>query len=1222
MELPVLCKATTKGLLHSHSAPGAACRPFKTGNAGKTFLIMRMLIVLMLATALQVSAKTYSQKVTVSSGDISLEKTFRLFKKQTGYSFLCNQELLEKAEHLNLSIKDLPLKEALDACFAGLPLTYTIKEPEKIVFIEAKAAPHLSPKEVLETIVPPVDVHGTITNEKGEPLAGVSVVIAGKEGGTSTDSKGYFKIEADENDVITLSYVGYESHKFKVKAGNMVMEIKFSMQPVVAEGSDLVIIGVQRQTKRNTTSSISSINGKQIENLPVASPDQLLQGRIPGLNVQVISGEPGIAPTMVIRGNTRVSQNIGGGFASNANNAGFGGPNSGLADQARALSGPLYVIDGVPINTEDIANSIDATGTNYLAGINVNDIEKIDVQKDAVATAAWGSRGANGVVYITTRRGRSKTPEFRVNVYSGVTEQPKLLSTTTGAQERRQKLQLLREYGGPGFVNTLPQMLTDSLNPYFNNATDWQGLFYRNGIIKNADASMSAATDVVNYRLSANYYDEQGVIEAFGFKRYSLRGNFDFKINPKLNSQFIFGISREDRQRGRKYNNSDDNTPVSSFNIPASFYKLTAFDSLNFSGLYDKLRNSNINNLYSASLTLNYDIIKGLRLTSQGSANITTSDRDYFQPSNIDQVQANIGNNQRSYAESDKGTYSSFFLSNTLNYAKSLNAGNNHTHNLVLTGSQQFSRDVFTTSYTAGYDIPSNDIQVVGGVPQQSLFGNSGYGASAILSFLGQLQYDFDKKYILYAGDRADASSRFGKNSKWGYFPSAGVGWVMSDEKFMKGTSNWLSFLKLRASYGRSGQNALDYYAIFNTYQLSGTYNGAPTIQPSYTNGLTKDNLTWSKTEQKNIGIEANFLKNRIYLVADVYDKLTKGDFFDFNLPFFTGYQSISFNANDLWVSNRGVEVSLTTHNLSPHGKLQWTSSLNFAFNKNIIAKLPNNNRTFLVDDPYGVTRIYSVGHPIYQMFQMQYQGVYNNLNQIPFNPLTGNRLTYFKTYHNVRPGDPIWKDQNGDYDVWSDEDNGDAFADRIPTGNPNPLITGGFVNDFSYKNFSLTIISVFSLKRDIINTFYQNQFASVFNFPSSYGSLVDFASRRLPSLDGLNYWVPSAASKDPNGYHANFPALNPYGGNFYQFLPFSTMFNEKGDYFKIKSLVMGYRIEDALIQRLKLKGARVYGIIDNVYTFKRSTVPDPELVDQLGVYTGGAFPIPRKFTLGVEITF
>ncbi|MGN6402868.1 MAG: SusC/RagA family TonB-linked outer membrane protein [Flavisolibacter sp.] len=1039
-------------------------------------------------------------------------------------------------------------------------------------------------------------VTGKVQSAEGEPLSGATVKLKGSNIGTATNANGEFSIQVPQGATLVISYVGYQTKEVKVKSSES-LSIKLSPS-TNNQLSDVVIVGVQKQTKRTTTSSISSISGKQIENLPVASPDILLQGRVPGLNVQVVSGEPGVAPTMVVRGNTRVSQNIGG------------------IDQARALSGPLYVIDGVPVNPEDVGNSIDATGTNYLAGINVNDIESIDVQKDAAAAAAWGSRGANGVIYITTRKGRSKRPEFRVNVYGGVTEQPELLPTVTGAEERAQKIALAKQYGTPGQMANLPQLLTDSLNPYFNNATDWQGLFYRNGVIKNVDMSMSAATDVVNYRLSANYYNEQGVIKAFGFKRYSMRGNFDFKISPKLNSQLVIGLSKSDRQRGRKYNNSDDNTPVSSFNIPGSFYRLTSFDSLNFTGLYDKLRNENNNNWYSASLTLNYDILKGLRFTTQGSANVTTSDRDYFQPTDIDQVQAAGGNNQRSYAEANKGTYTNYFLSNTLNYFKSLEAGS-HSHNFVATLSQQFTRDIYKTSIAAGYDVPSNDIQVVQGIPQQSLYAYSSYGASSILSYLGQVQYDFDKKYILYAAQRADASSRFGASSKWGYFPSVGAGWVISDEKFMSGTQNWLNFLKLRASYGQTGSQSPDYYAPYNSYQLSGTYNGVPVIQPSYTNGLTKDNLTWAKTEQKNIALESQLFNNRISLTIDAYDKLTKGDYFSFNLPFYTGYDAVTFNANDLWVNNRGVEFTLSTHNFSPQHKLQWNTQLNLAFNKNVIAKLPNNNRTFIQDDYYGVTRIYSVGQPIYQMFQMEYLGVYNNFNEIPFNPATGQRITYFKGNHTVQPGDPVWRDVNGDYDVWSDEDNGDGFGDRVPTGDPNPKFTGGLVNDFSYGNFNLTVIGVFAFKRDVINSFDQNQLYSVFN----NGGINSFAKTRLPDLNSYNYWTPAGAVKDPT-YKAGFPALNPFGNNFYQFLPFSSMFNEDGSYFKVKSLILGYRLPKKITDKIKLNGVRFYGVMDNVLILKNSSLPDPELVNELGVYTGGAYPIPHKFTFGVDVQF
>ena len=1142
------------------------------------------------------------KKISIEVKKETIKYVLQLISKKAEVKFVYSAEKIPAAEIVSLSAENESLETVLNQLLSPFDVVYEVSENQIILKKRTQQAQFENDSAVAfkrEELSAPVNtVSGKVIDEKGHPLAGVSVTENSKNG-TVTDEDGTFSLILKTNSTsLNFSYVGYEAQKVSIKG-------KTNISVILLEDNgkksldDVVVVGVQRQTKRTTTSAISSISGKQIENLPVASPDQLLQGRIPGLNVQITSGEPGVAPTMVVRGNTRVSQNV-----------------SGI-DQARALSGPLYVIDGVPLNPEDISSSIDATGTNYLAGINVNDIESIDVQKDAAATAAWGSRGSNGVIYITTRRGRSKRPEFRVNMYGGATQRPNLIPTVTGAEERSQKLALVKEYGTPASLYNLPQLLTDSTNPYFNNATDWQGLFYRNGAIKNVDFSMSAATDAVNYRLSGNYYNEDGVIKAFGFKRYSIRGNFDFKINPKLTSQLIIGLSKSQRQRGRKYGSSDDNTPVSSYAIPSSFYHLTSFDSLNYMGLYDKLRNDNENDLYSASLTINYDIIKGLRFTTQGAATANISERDYFQPANIDQVQAAVGNNQRSYAEANRGTYNNYFLSNTLNYSKAFNAGKDHTHNLAITASQQFTRDMYKTSLAAGYDIPSNDIEVVDGVPQQGLKASSSYGASAILSYLGQVQYDFDKKYILYGAQRADASSRFGASSKWGYFPSGGIGWVISDEKFMSHTQGWLNFLKLRASYGLSGQNSQDYYAPYNSYQLSGTYNGNPVIQPSYTNGLTKDNLTWSKTTQKNLALEAQLFNNRISVVVDGYDKLTKGDYFNFNLPFYTGYDQVSFNANDLWVNNRGVELTLSTHNFSPKSKFQWNTQLNLAYNKNVIAKLPNNNRTFIQDDYYGITRIYSVGQPIYQMFQMQYMGVYNNVSEIPFNPVTGKRVTYFKGNHVVQPGDPIWKDVNGDYDVWSDEDNGDAFGDRVPTGNPNPMITGGLVNDFSYGNFTLTVISVFAFKRDIINSFDQSQLYSVFN----NGGIQTFAQRRLPDLSRYNYWTPTAATKDEN-YKAGFPAMNPFGNNFYQFLPFSSMFNEKGDYFKIKSLILGYRLPQTFIQRLKLNGARIYGVIDNLATFKSSNIPDPELVNELGVYTGGAFPIPRKFTFGIDVQF
>jgi len=1043
-------------------------------------------------------------------------------------------------------------------------------------------------------------ITGIVEDAKtNSPLEGATIALKGAKKTTVSKAGGTFELTVPAGKVaLQITFVGYQLKT--VTVGENESHVVVNLTESTNQLSDVVIVGVQTQSRRTSTSAISTVLSKDIENLPAPSVDQLLQGKVAGLNVQVTSGEPGVAPTVVIRGNSKVSTGIG------------DDPN---VSQARAMSGPLYVIDGIPVNPSDIDNAMDATGTNYLAGINTNDIASVEVQKDAAATAAWGSRGANGVIYITTKRGTSATPEFRVNVYGGVVLQPQLLQTSTGAAERQQKMNIINTYATPEQLNNLPQILTDKYNPYFNNSTDWQGLFYRNGSVKNVDATVSAATKIVNYRVSMNYYNEDGIIKSFGFQRYSFRGNFDFKISPKLNSQFIIGLSKSDRQRGMKYNNSDDNTPVSGSSQPSSFFLLTGFDSANFTGLYDKMRNRNINDQYSMSATINYNILPDLRYSFQGSANISSSARDYFQPSN-DAVAAYA---RPSYAESDKGSYSTYFFSNNINFFKHFNTASQHVHNITFTGSQQFSSDVSNSNNVGGYYVPSNNIQVVQGIPQANLSGSSNYASDAMLSFLGQLQYDFDGKYIMYASYRGDASSRFGANSKWGYFPAVGAGWIISDENFMSKTKNVISFLKLRGSYGITGDQSPDFYAPWNQYTVSGTYNGATAIQPDYNNGLTKNNLTWSRLYQKDVGVDARLFNNKINLTVDLYDKLSKGGFYDFKLPFFTGFNSVNFNANDLWVSNRGVDLTLSTNRLISIGKLKWDMQFTLSHNKNLLARLPNNNRTFVITDWYGTDRIYSVGQPVYEMFQLKYAGVYNNASQIPFDPLTGKSLTYFKGNHTVVPGDPIFVDVNNIGDVWTDEDNGSQFGDRVPMGDPNPKYTGGWTNYFTYNNFSMSVTSIFTWKRTVVNTFFQQQISSIVGGYSS--SIYTFANGRLPDMSGLNYWTPQGAKADPN-YKAGFPSINPFGASYYQFIPISSMFNEDGSYFKIKNIMLAYELEKAWIERMKLKGARIYATVDNVLTLKKGTMPNPELVDQLGIYTGGTYPMPTKVTLGVDVQF
>ncbi len=1029
-------------------------------------------------------------------------------------------------------------------------------------------------------------VSGVILDQKnGTPLEGATISLKGG-GSAVADAAGRFRLSVPAGkQTLVVSFVDYDPKTIELGAGQDILTVRLSEKTNKNLG-DVVVVGYQRQSMKKTTSSVQVVSGKSIENLPAPSFESLLQGKVSGVNIQNFSGAPGVRNTFTVRGNSTIVTDL------NSN-----------VDDAKTLSTPLYVIDGIPMSISDL-ESVSSTGTNYLAGINVNDIESIMVQKDAAATAVWGSRGANGVILIKTKRGRVGKPQLRAGVYSGLVEKPKLMRTVAGAEERAQKLDLMRVYSNYFQLATIPQVLSDSLNPAFNNATDFQDLFYQKGSVSNADLSVSGGSDQLSYRVGMNYYDENGIVRQTGFKRYSLRGNFDFRITPKLNMNLNLSASRLDRKvglgRGR-----NEVVPIDGTNMPSSFYKPSEADLAYFMGSYDKIKDKNQTNIFNGYMQLNYDILPGLQYSLQGSISATGDNRDRFQPSEIT-------TDGRSFASSEANRYQQYYVANVLTGSRTF-AKN---HNLGITLSQSFQLDDKSGNSITGYNVPDDNIRVVSGIPQKDLSASSYAKRAGLLSYMGQFSYDFKGKYILNASWRADASSRFGADSKWGYFPAISAAYILSDEKFMDKIS-WIDLLKLRGSYGLSGTQPDDFYAPYNIWDVQqGTYNGTVIATPSFNKPFSLPDLTWNKSNQLNVGFDLYMFKNRLNITVDAYRRNSLNPLLDLPFPFFTGYTKQYYNA-PLKILNEGFDILIQTRNLGRGSKLQWTTNLNMSINKNRIAALPNGNRTFYANS-YGYNQqlIYQVGSPIYGWAQMKYQGVYNNQAQIPVNPLTGQPISYFKTYYPVKPGFPIWQDVNHDWDVWSDEDKGEATGDLVATGNPNPRITGGLYNEFNYKNFSLGVLCVYTIGRDIINTFESSQYTNVWN----YGDINTFASHRLPDLSKVNYWRPDQSSKNPN-YSADFPSLSPYGPNYYQFFPFSTLWNENGSYFKIRSLTLGYNFDRNKLERFKLQGLRIYSILDNIYVFQKSKVPDAELVSPQGEYRGTAYPLPRKYTLGIEIT-
>jgi TonB-linked SusC/RagA family outer membrane protein len=1021
--------------------------------------------------------------------------------------------------------------------------------------------------------------------DDGKVLPGVSVLVKSGKGGVSTDIDGKYKISVPADAVLRFSFVGYQTREVNV-AGKS--EINVSLQPSQNSLNDVVVVGYHDVKQKLTTAAITVVSGKEIENLPAPSFATALQGRVSGVNIQNFSGAPGVRNTFAVRGNSALSTNL---------------------SEANALSTPLFIIDGVPTSITDLG-SYDNTQTDVLAGININDIESIQVAKDAAATAIWGSRGANGVVTIKTKRAKVGKPQVTLNIYGGVSAQPSLQETATGSFERNQKLNFLTQQGGSSAQYSPPQMLTDSLNPSFNNATNWQNLFYRKAYLRNVDLSIAGATEAINYRFSLNNYKEDGVIYGTGFQRYAFRSNISYQISPKLSTEVNISITRVDRAPGLG-NDPHTTNPLSGFNQPSSFYYVNADDIARYRGQYTQLRNLDRNDLFTGFIGLHYQILPGLLFKTEGSGSSNKNENQFSSPSTLS-----------AQGVATSYDYTSDFVSlnvnNVLSYGKKI--GSNHNINVLVL--QNFQRDVVNSTNIYGDNIPNDYIKVVQGAPQSSLTASTDYQASSLLSYATQVHYDFKEKYLFDATMRADASSRFGANHKWGYFPSVSVGYILSEEAFLK-KINWISLLKVRGSYGVNGDQPASFYAPYNSYNLTqGFYNGVAMGTPNYNtgSGVTDKNLTWEPTKQLDIGVDAGLFNGRVNVTVDYYNKVQDNKYYTFPLAFYTGYTQQTSNSG-LSVGNRGFEVNIDTHNLPSSSKFQWNTNLNFSYNRNKILSLPNGNRTIYATyvDPNsgaGINYIFQVGKPLYILNQMIYQGIYNSSSQVPVNPYTGQPLTYFKGYYPVKPGYPIWKDVNGDYDVWTDEDKGNAQGDLLPTADPNPAITGGFNNNFVYGNWSLGIGTTFTLKRDIINSLQANQF-------SNWGSGVyNFTNSGIPNLSNIGFWDPAAATKDPAGYRAKFPALNPNGSYFYQFSPFSTEYNENGAYFKITNISLGYRLPKHYLDALKITGCRFFAVLENVHTFQKATVPDAEQVNPFGIYDGATYPVPKKFTLGINVQF
>lgn len=1006
-----------------------------------------------------------------------------------------------------------------------------------------------------------VKVTGTVTDETNQPVPGVNVLLKGSSNiGTVTDIEGKYTLNIPKDATLIFKFVGYKTTEVAV---NGKTTVNLSIQPDVKQLEDVVVIGYQAIKREKSTAAIASVAGEKIENIPVPSVEMALQGKVAGLNVLNITGEPGAKGIVTLRGNTSIASQD-------------------------SRSTPLYVVDGIVMDEGDLGQ-IDLTGTNPIAGINPNDIESIDVLKDASASAIYGARAANGVIIIKTKTPKAGKPQVRLNGYYGVAMKPTMRSTLVGTAERHLKMDLIYQYlGKPGMEN-VNYWITDSLNPAFNNNTDWQSNVIQKARIQNYDVNVSAYGEKTSYRLSYNFYDEEGTVIGTGFTRNTASLYLNAHPYSFLNLTGNIRFS----EMSRKKTNGSINI-FSTWSFPSSFFKLTDEDIENFKGNNLDELDKNLNRDLYANFQANIDFTPYLKWTTSYSFGYSTTRNDYFIPS--------YRNNGNAYATSSSGSVKRWEIENYIQYLRSFK----ETHNLSVLFGQGAEYSYIDNLWGEGNYIASNSIQTIQGVVSKNSNASSSIEERARLSWFARLSYDYKDKYLFSANWRMDGSSRFGKDNRWGHFPSVSAGWIITKESFFP-ENQVADFIKIRGSYGITGNDPAGFYDAYRALTTnvdyrggSGitSYNGSGTIAYDFGSAVTSRELGWEESKQMNFGLDAHFLNKRIILTGNYYIRDSESMIFNYALPVTTGYTEAKNNL--VSVRNSGVELQLSLDLLPHNWDWSWTIDANIAMNKNQIKKLPNGNRSIVTGAPW-MEWILTVGRPLYEITGWRSNGIYATDDDVPVDPLTGNRMTFFGT--TMQAGDIAVADQNGDYNI--------DYNDKVSLGNPDPKYYGGINTTVRWKGISLGVFCNYVIKRTFWNGFLSDRMNGGVYSAGGWGNVSG------PALDfgGLKYYTTP-------GQQADLPTLIATNHMDNRHIAHE-IYTDNGSFFRVKNISMSYEFPTALVNKIKLQRLRVYGYMDNVWVFSKSkTYPDPENINTNGYANGSEYPLPHKFTLGAEITF
>jgi TonB-linked SusC/RagA family outer membrane protein len=1112
----------------------------------KGFLIMRLFLVLMTLGVLHSTASvSQTKRFNLNEKDISVKEILSLIEKQSEFRFFYEEDKLNVNEKLSISISNSTIEEVLDQLLSQTGIEYKLMDNNFVVLKSGVKVDHFNAAQQNKTVI------GKVTDTAGEPIPGATVSVKGTSQGTITDVEGKYSLKnIPGNAVLVFSFVGMGTQELEV-ADKTILDVVMKEETVGID--EVVAIGYGSVRKSELSSSIATVSNADIAKTPIRSLEQALQGNAAGVLVVNASGEPGGDIAIRIRG----------GSSLNADNE------------------PLVVIDGYPLDN------------SALSMISPNDIQSMEILKDASATAIYGSRGANGVIMVTTKNGVAGKTKIDIQGNIQIAQPRRFIPMLDGPQFKKYDEISRYVYG----------QLPGTFRPDTVQTVDYmKQLFKDHALYKDFSLQVSGGDKKTNYMLSANYLGQEGLIYHSSFDRYSFMGKLNTSISSKINLSVGFNTSYSKKDQigggdsGATYRTltlRPDGGMNGKFENGLFIDEETGEILSSNSEISKSLETLNRSKTFRTQLTgsLDWSLSKNLVLTVRGGFYYDSKPGYLYTPRFIYLTQANVDKNNKATRR-----YSSSFRwnnENTLTYSKVFSA--RHNLNLMLGQSWEGrSSEDFSTSVRS-FEVDNFSWNNLGaGLIVEN--PSSSLTESSMISFFGRTLYNYDRRYFLTFTMRADGSSRFGKDSKFGYFPSASFAWRAGNEQFIK-KLNIFSDLKFRFSYGLTGNDKIGEYRSLTTLNSESSIIGGNVIGGFVTSTMGNEDLKWEKTEQTNLGLDMGFLEGRITMATDYYYKKTNDLLYSKRLPLTSGYSSVVSNVGT--IRNSGIELELTSKNLV--GKFTWTTSLNLGYNKSKVIDLggdDNFSLYYLGGNVKSDLTFLIIGEPLGTFLGYQLDGVFKDWNDV-----YSENSTWAETSLPTQPGMLKYVDQNNDGVINND--------DRIVLGHAQPDLIGGFTNTFSYKNFDLTIFINGVYGNSVINT---NR-TKIEEYRGGSNNQVKLV------MDG---WRPINPETGDPGYTDASRPVATYSKAYVNLV--NSDWVEDGSYLRLKTLTLGYNLPNNLLNRIKIRSCRMFLSGINLVTLTKYSGFDPENSSSQGTDNTrmgidlSSYPASKIYTIGLNI--